>query len=590
MPCTLFLRRLWDGLLFDEIELSNNESAALSKDGRKLEPAVAGFLAWRRGWLLLITPCLLLANVALVAEIVYNFSDRDEYLERFFGLSWRTRAGFGLWPAADHFAAIYTCALASAVSVLVVSVIAFWLTLRALRQWTAYRTSSRLLRQAYVMTFATPFVLLLLFPPVQFVDFRGAQVDLCLQRLQSVRIIRNVARASDQFADELRTTCSLPTDEWADRFILLFETAGLFGAGTDCRIFSTPGVVAQLTGLECVDRDLAENLIDSYATLVSTDVLTASIGLKQGVNTLTTLVPATLGIALGAGKGAMLSKVAAPSLRSPAQLAGFTVMLGVPMQAALFAFLCQLIGSTWISFCCVCLLTSMLVWIPAGLSDTILSTLANLHLARVNPRSNRTSEMVKPLSRPNAVQAFQRRTQMAYAWLALAGVCVLCFLLVHNDYASLLTQAATETIQGLRQANPNSWIRLLVLNCVRAALELLAKTYMAVVVYVDLPLTTLTSIWAADGSDTPEVRQSREQELASFTAALDPPGDQELESFRTALDLPGEAAPEVPPQHSKSPKPAEPSASSQPSESPAAQGEDSSSPRTAEPTLHSEKV
>jgi len=553
MSFTLFLCRLWDGLLFDEIKLSKRESASVSKDGRKLEPAVAGFLAWRRGWLLLITPCFLLANIVMAAEIVADFYDRDDFLARFFGLSWRTGAKFGLYPAADHFAAIYTCAFASAVSVLVVSVIALWLTWRALQQWTAYRTSSRLLRNAYMMTFATPFVLLLLFPPVQFVDIRGAQVTLCLDRLSSIKVIRTLSQASDEFKNQIAITCALPTDQWASRLVAIFDRVGLFGTDTDCQIFSTPQLVGQLSGVTCLDRELAENLIDSYATLVSTEVLTASIGLKQGVSTLTTLAPATLGIALGAGKGAMLSKVATPSMRYPAQLAGFTVMLGVPMQAALFAFLCQLVGSMWISACCMCLLLSMLTWVPNGLPNTIITVLANMHLARADAstRSDRVTELVQPQTRPNAVDAFQRRTRTSYAWLALAVVSVVCFLTMNNSYASLLHQAAVDTVEGLQKANPNTWIRLLVLNATRAVLEFCAKTYMAVLVYVDLPLVTLTTVWDSDRTDSEAVRDSREHEFASFAAGLDAPAppsrdaSQQLPSMAPQPSSPRHVPPEL---------------------------------------------
>ena len=72
------LKRLWDGLKFDELPLSAYEEAALAKSGRKLEPTAKGFLAWRRGWLLFVTPSFIFATVMRCVNLIIDYSDRTD--------------------------------------------------------------------------------------------------------------------------------------------------------------------------------------------------------------------------------------------------------------------------------------------------------------------------------------------------------------------------------------------------------------------------------------------------------------------------------------------------------------------------------
>ena len=190
----------------------------------------------------------------------------------------------------------------------------------ALTRWTEYAVSSRYLRNAYLMCFAAPFVFQLLFPAVQFVDIRGAQTTLCQDRLTKIQTIRNVARADESFRTDLISACSADPDDWATLVPAAFESAGLItSTGNTCSFMQTASYAALApqaqSALRCINPETAASLIDGFAVAVSTEVLTASIGLRNGVNTLAALTPACLGIALGAGKGAMLAKVAVPGLR-----------------------------------------------------------------------------------------------------------------------------------------------------------------------------------------------------------------------------------------------------------------------------------
>ena len=165
MACVLFLKRYWDNLGFEELALSPHERRVLSKDGRKLPPASAGFLVWRRAWLYLIAPCFIISTGLQIFDLYLDYNSRDEFFVAFFGSAWRL-----LEAAKEHFAPVYICSFLSAATLALVSVIACGQVLTALWRWPDYRRSGRLLRGAYLMCFATPFFFQLIFPIVQFIN------------------------------------------------------------------------------------------------------------------------------------------------------------------------------------------------------------------------------------------------------------------------------------------------------------------------------------------------------------------------------------------------------------------------------------
>ena len=255
MQLSLFADRLWNGLNFHEVTLSPHEQRVLAKDGRKLNPSAAGYLAWRRGWLLVIAPCFVIATTTRFFNMIVNYSNKSDYLARFFGPTWDI-----IQDAATHFEAIYNVALVSSVCQTLAACIASVLIGIALLRWTDYRTSSRFLINGYLMCFAAPFILQLLFPVVQFCNLRGAQNDLCIARLTNVTTIARAAAANPTLRSDLFAACAPETENWANDITAALQRGGvLSNSRTGCDVFqSIP--TNQQAGFRCLDPALARVL------------------------------------------------------------------------------------------------------------------------------------------------------------------------------------------------------------------------------------------------------------------------------------------------------------------------------------------
>lgn len=93
----------------------------------------------------------------------------------------------------------------------------------------------------------------------------------------------------------------------------------------------------------CV-RPLALDAVGQLSVALSSEALIGAVGLQQGLTVLLTLLPAALGLVLGAAQGSTLAKCVLPSSRLPDYVAGGAVALGLPMLGALLAFINTLVG------------------------------------------------------------------------------------------------------------------------------------------------------------------------------------------------------------------------------------------------------
>ena len=94
-----------------------------------------------------------------------------------------------------------------------------------------------------------------------------------------------------------------------------------------------------------MDAQTVKSITAVIGTAVSTPVLMGGIGLRQASRSLPTLLGAALGVAGGAGQGAAFTKMLLTQSRLPARLATIVILVGMPMLAAMFALVGQLLGS-----------------------------------------------------------------------------------------------------------------------------------------------------------------------------------------------------------------------------------------------------
>lgn len=93
----------------------------------------------------------------------------------------------------------------------------------------------------------------------------------------------------------------------------------------------------------CV-RPVVVDAMEQLSVALSSEALTGAVGIQQAMSVLATLLPSAMGLALGAAQGSTLAKCVLPSSRLPAYLAGGAVALGLPILAALLAFINTLVG------------------------------------------------------------------------------------------------------------------------------------------------------------------------------------------------------------------------------------------------------
>jgi len=106
-------------------------------------------------------------------------------------------------------------------------VFSFLCVLVAIKHWGHFRTSRIWLRRAYLLSFAVPFILLLIAPFKQSVDGPGAELKLCQDTIASIN--SDLADPRNQFECVLDDVLckSKNSDEWSIKLRLQVDECGL---------------------------------------------------------------------------------------------------------------------------------------------------------------------------------------------------------------------------------------------------------------------------------------------------------------------------------------------------------------------------
>jgi len=238
------------------------------------------------------------------------------------------------------------------------------------------------------------------------------------------------------------------------------------------------------------------------------------------------LVPAALGLALGAGQGSTVAKALLSSSRLPAQLAGLVVGLSLPILAAFLGVLNQLLASTFGTLACLSVLAMVAVWAPLGALGSVRRSLVGSR--KLQPgRAKLPHPIVDPAPASAVARAIGRRKYAVSGWLLLALVFVALYLGLSTAYSIVVEQLAEvqQTVESAasraaRGVNSLPLISLIITG-VATLTSVVAKTYIAQCFYADAAVTTIVTTWHAERADSPETAQKRTDELAEVAAALE---------------------------------------------------------------------
>ena len=276
--------------------------------------------------------------------------------------------------------------------------------------------------------------------------------------------------------------------------------------------------------------------VGALQVALSDEVIVGAFALRRGSTVLLTLLPAALGLSLGAGQGMTLAKAVLPSSRLPSRLAGLIVSVSLPTVAALLAFLNQLLASAWGTLSCVCVLAALSVWMPLGVVGTLQRSLRR-HLLTSEAAVLKTSKSSgdkhndaiinpSPDDVSLVVSAIGRRKWMLTLYLLLAIVFLGLFFGLSSS-VSMITEQLAELQDTLKQVSRHVSVTgnvlpvvSLVAQSVSALLRVLSMTYMAQVFYSDTALVLITTIWHHDRNDADETKAAREDELVAVATAL----------------------------------------------------------------------
>jgi hypothetical protein len=95
----------------------------------------------------------------------------------------------------------------------------------AYRSWARFPTSRRWLRTAYLLSFAVPFLLLLIAPYKQVIDSKGAEKKLCEDMLERANTILSKAEFECALPDA--KMCTRPADYWSAQVTRTFNECGV---------------------------------------------------------------------------------------------------------------------------------------------------------------------------------------------------------------------------------------------------------------------------------------------------------------------------------------------------------------------------
>jgi hypothetical protein len=181
------------------------------------------------------------------------------------------------------------------------------------------------------------------------------------------------------------------------------------------------------------------------------------------------------------------------------------VLVGLPMVAAIFAIITQLLGSFIVVGAALCVLASMATWVVWT---------RGVPLPPPAPEAWREhSPMLYPLDQNSAVKFLQKRKMMAMVWSVCAGVLIAVFFAVRDGYSSELVEQGTAAISELDTTE------VALMACMTLA-EIMAKMYLALIVFIDLPTSQLARIYAGNNADPQAVQDARNAELSEIAMTL----------------------------------------------------------------------
>jgi hypothetical protein len=263
--------------------------------------------------------------------------------------------------------------------------------------------------------------------------------------------------------------------------------------------------------------------------------------LNRGSVVLLTLLPAALGIALGAGQGSTLAKAVLPRSRLPSRLAGIVVLISLPVLTALLGVINQLLASPYGTLLSVSLLGMVSVWLPLeafeqpsralrqplSLKSATARGAANNEPSAHRAPENLKSAVLEPSDHAATVKAIGRLKWRLTAWMLL-GLLWLVFFLGFTNAASLVSEHLQELKTQIDLAvrvssRRGDWgpLMMLLAPMLQMVLQLIAKTYLAQVFYTDTACVAITQIWHADRADCHTTEVARNAELAEVAKALD---------------------------------------------------------------------
>ena len=268
----------------------------------------------------------------------------------------------------------------------------------------------------------------------------------------------------------------------------------------------------------CVDPIVLQAVAVLEVTL-SDEVIIGSFALRRGSTVMLALIPAALGLALGAGQGSTLSKALLPSSRLPARLASIVVGLSLPVLASLLGVLNQLLASQWGTLACICILAMLGVWLPLGV-------LGQCKKMSIGKAKQTTHPIIDPATAAVVVKAIGVKKNLVTGWMLAAVLCIVGYLSFSAAYSMVTEQLAefqrtwAVTVRQATVGDQYFPLLSLVFTVMSTVLSVVAKTYLAQAFYTDAAVTSVVSIWHTEKSDSPEVCANRAAELAEVAEAL----------------------------------------------------------------------
>lgn len=250
-----------------------------------------------------------------------------------------------------------------------------------------------------------------------------------------------------------------------------------------CKDQYMPQAISQ-SGGHCVS-DLMALQLEALTSFVSqVDYAQFFVGAFMGATALQTLFPSSFSLMFGSIRGARVAKSISPWSRLPGYGMAGSIVLGMPMLAAMIISLHQVVGDEWSLLGIIFLFSSVLIWYPFGSTEQIGLIEPQNYQVAINEMSirNRYSLMCK-LASLLSIVLFMAKSDIGQ----IVKTEVETYVLEHNS--SLLSRLG-ETISSF-------------------FLDLLGKSLLSAVVFSDISIDIFTSVTAGDLQDDVMVQTNR---------------------------------------------------------------------------------